>query len=153
MRSNNDNAWLEAYSAFLKVDLLSNPKLEYHAVKNHIRNHLVYIGFEERKVHILPISLSEGDNILRKPKHYHWYTGSSLMETIFRLSRPSCNDSLRLVFHGWASAVENLAIGQVHHGKLKIGDDVVFCPGVGLRVWMILHVMMRGCKRRTQWKL
>lgn len=113
------------------MDLLSFPKEKYQGLKNDIHNYLTYVGFEWERVQCVPISLLNGQNVLKRPKDIRWHKEVSLMEMVLRLKLPLKNDRpLRLVFHQWANKTEKVSKGRVHYGKLATkGGEVVFTPG------------------------
>lgn len=110
-----------------KMDLVNYDKEVYVKVKEEIVEILKELGYES--VYCVPISAKKGENISQSAKEIDW-AGESLMEVLDReIIDPESldkNENLVLVQDIYNVDNENLLIGKVESGVLRIGDELSF---------------------------
>ena len=113
-----------------KMDTIHYEQSKFNKIQKHIK--ILMAEFDYDSLCIIPVSATEGDNIVRKSKNMRWYTGTPLLSyleqidvteeeaeqgftmPIQRVCRP--NQS----FRGFQ--------GQIASGRISVGEEVTVMP-------------------------
>lgn len=113
-----------------KMDIIHYEQSKFDKIKKHIK--VLMAEFDYDSLLIIPVSATEGDNIVKKTKNMGWYTGTTLLSyleqvdvtesegergftmPIQRVCRPERN------FRGFQ--------GQISSGQIAVGDEVTVMP-------------------------
>jgi len=104
----------------------------YEEIKKEVSSYIKKIGYNPEKVHFVPISGWNGDNMLEKSPNMPWYKGPTLLEaldTITEPKRPS-DKPLRIPLQDVykIGGIGTVPVGRVETGVLKPGAVVTFAP-------------------------
>ena len=112
--------------AINKMDLVKYDQKVFSALKDEYQKHVAEkLNFNEIKY--IPVSATEGDNIIKDSKNMQWYKGDQLMETlekieVFKQNSESFSMPVQIVnrptlnFRGFC--------GRISSGELKTGDVI-----------------------------
>lgn len=108
-----------------KLELYNWNKERFEYIESQIKPFLMSIGFEEKKIILLPLSGLTGDNLTKKieAKTGQWYEGPTLLEAIDGLESPMrlCDGPVRFVISDSGNSTVNNNQGIVLFGKLESG--------------------------------
>jgi small GTP-binding protein len=115
-----------------KMDKVSYQKNAFEEIKEELKEILNRIGYLAENIRFFPISAWEGDNLIKKSEKTSWYQGPTLMDFLeneIKESESFENLSLRFLVQDkyWAGN-EEILIGRIESGKLKVGQDILFLP-------------------------
>ncbi len=118
--------------ALNKIDAVNYDKTKYEAVKKEVETLLKSVGFDIKKIQILPTSGLVGENITKKSEKLSWYTGPTLLQAFDNLELPPKPTTLplRLPIQDiyTISGIGTVPVGKVETGVMKKNDTVVFMP-------------------------
>ncbi len=113
-----------------KMDLISYDENRFEKISRDIRRMMSEHEFETMK--ILPVSATEGDNIMQKSSHMLWYRGVSLLTYLEDIDIHESEGN-----EGFAMPVQRVCRpdhtfrgfqGQIESGTLHVGDEVTSLP-------------------------
>lgn len=115
-----------------KMDKINYLKEEYENLKKKIGQILKKMGYFLKDVHFFPISAKNGDNVIKLSRKTFWYQGKTLfqfLEKDLKFSQNFENFPLRfLVQDKYLIDKEEILVGKVESGKLKVGQKILFLP-------------------------
>ncbi|MDD1696588.1 MAG: GTP-binding protein [Methanoregula sp.] len=81
-------------------------------------------------VHFIPISASQGDNVVKKSKNISWYQGPTFLEALDTLqaSRGSQDKPLRFIVQDVYNFSKRIIAGKVLSGVLHRNDEILILP-------------------------
>ncbi|MCK4317563.1 elongation factor 1-alpha, partial [Candidatus Bathyarchaeota archaeon] len=104
----------------------------YEEVKDGMTRLLKMVGYNTDKIHFVPTSGWEGDNLYNKSDNMPWYKGPTILEALdeFEMPPKSANKPLRIPVQEVYSirGVGTVPVGKVETGTLKLDDDLIFLP-------------------------
>ncbi len=107
-------------------------KGRYESVKGEVEKLLQSVGYKPADIPIMPISAFVGDNVVEKSDKMDWYDGTTLLETIDKLSPPEkpTEKPLRIPVQDvyTITGIGTVPVGRVETGVLKPDTKVVFQP-------------------------
>ncbi|OQW48187.1 MAG: hypothetical protein A4S09_13845 [Proteobacteria bacterium SG_bin7] len=109
-----------------KMDLVDNREDVFLSlaseIKKYLASHSVYPKY------FIPISAYLGENIARASKQITWYVGPTVLEALdsFKLGLSVDSKPFRLAVQ---DLYDDVIVGRVSSGTLKVGDEVVAFPG------------------------
>lgn len=113
-----------------KMDTVNYDRKIFDKICNKVKIFLKSIGLNTEKIQFIPISAKEGDNVFRSSEKILWYNGPTLIDaldaTITPL-QPPIDKPLRIPVQN-VYGEENLIMGKIETGILKLGKSVIFEP-------------------------
>jgi elongation factor 1-alpha len=104
----------------------------FNEVKQDVENLLKLVGYDPKKVNIIPVSGWTGENLTKRSENMPWYKGPTLLETLDTFVEPPkpVDKPLRMPVQDVYSitGVGTVPVGRIETGKLKVGDTVVIMP-------------------------
>ncbi|MDV3244199.1 MAG: translation elongation factor EF-1 subunit alpha [Nitrososphaerales archaeon] len=104
----------------------------FNEAKQDVENLLKNVGFDIKKVNIIPISGWTGENEVKKSTNMPWYKGPTLLEALDQFSVPPMpiEKPLRIPVQDvyTITGVGTVPVGRVETGKIKAGDTVSIMP-------------------------
>ena len=104
----------------------------FNESKQDVENLLKIVGYDIKKVQIIPVSGWTGENLIKKSTNMPWYKGPTLFEALDNFSEPPkpINKPLRIPIQDvyTITGVGTVPVGRVETGKIKVGDTVVIMP-------------------------
>ena len=104
----------------------------FNESKQDVENLLKIVGYDIKKVQIIPVSGWTGENLIKKSTNMPWYKGPTLLEALDNFSEPPkpINKPLRIPIQDvyTITGVGTVPVGRVETGKIKVGDTVVIMP-------------------------
>jgi elongation factor 1-alpha len=115
-----------------KMDTVNYEKEKFEDICKEARKFFSSVGFDPEKIHFIPISAKEGDNVFKKSDKMLWYTDLTLIDTLDNeVTEPTSpvDKPLRIpVQNVFKMGEEEIIVGKVETGVLRTGDDVLFKP-------------------------
>jgi sulfate adenylyltransferase subunit 1 len=117
-------------AAINKMDLIGYPEGIFQRLQTEFAALALQLGFKD--VMSIPVSALDGDNVVQRAEHMHWYQGPSLLEylesvpiRVFAVEAPvripvQCVIRPDANFRGFG--------GQLASGTIKPGDELVALP-------------------------
>jgi len=107
-------------------------EMRYEEVKDGMTRLLKMVGYNTDKIHFVPTSGWEGDNLYNKSENMPWYKGPTILEALdeFEMPPKPVDKPLRIPVQEVYSirGVGTVPVGKVETGTLKIDDDLIFLP-------------------------
>eukprot|EP01098_Paradermamoeba_levis_P009724 TRINITY_DN406_c0_g1_i1.p1 TRINITY_DN406_c0_g1~~TRINITY_DN406_c0_g1_i1.p1 ORF type:complete len:511 (+),score=200.16 TRINITY_DN406_c0_g1_i1:140-1534(+) len=107
----------------------------YDEIKKEVSTYIKKVGYNPEKVHFVPISGWNGDNMLTASPNLSWYKGPTLLEALDTIEPPKrpTEKPLRIPLQDVykIGGIGTVPVGRVETGVLKPGAVVTFAP-VGL---------------------
>jgi len=104
----------------------------FSEAKQDVENLLKLVGYDTKKVQIVPISGWTGENLVKKSTNMPWYKGPTILDVLDGFSEPPkpVNKPLRIPVQDvyTITGVGTVPVGRVETGKMKVGDTVVIMP-------------------------
>lgn len=104
----------------------------YNEVKQDVENLLKTVGYDLKKIRIIPISGWTGENLVKPSTNMPWYKGPTLIQALDEFSEPPkpIDKPLRLPVQDvyTITGVGTVPVGRVETGKMKVGDTVIIMP-------------------------
>ncbi len=119
---------------FSKFDdqLVNYSQQRYDACKAELEKLLKQVGYDLKKVPIVPGSGWMGDNLVKRSEKMPWYKGPTVYEALDQLVEPEkpLGKPLRLPIQDvyTITGVGTVPVGRVETGRMKVGDNVVSMP-------------------------
>jgi elongation factor 1-alpha len=116
-----------------KMDAVNYDKTVYEKLKPEIVNLLTKYRYDASKIHIIPASSYNGDNLIKKSDRMPWYTGPTLFEALDMLTptQKPVDKPFRMpiqdVYNIQGFGV--VVVGKVEAGVIKPGTKGVINPG------------------------
>ncbi len=130
-----------------KIDLNGYDKARFNNIKIELSTFIKRIGFDVGSFEFVPISAYNGDNLTARSKKTWWYTGSPLMDVIYRMSREGDarrGGALRLMVQGTVDGKGRLVAGRVLSGTVRRGSSVVMVPGGKGSAYRVREILSNG---------
>jgi len=104
----------------------------YKEIAAEIEKYLGKVGFDTKKIPIIPISGWTGSNMLEREEKMKWYKGPIMIEALDNITPPTrpADKPLRLPLQDVykISGIGTVPVGRVETGVLKAGMVVSFAP-------------------------
>jgi elongation factor 1-alpha len=104
----------------------------YDEIRDELKKFLKKCGYDETKIHFVPISGWVGDNMIDRSDKMPWYKGPILVEALDSIIPPKrpIEKPLRLPLQDVykIGGIGTVPVGRVETGILKPGMTVVFAP-------------------------
>ncbi len=104
----------------------------FNEAKQDVENLLKLVGFDLKKISIIPTSGWTGENLVKKSTNMPWYKGRTLLETLDTFVEPPkpLEKPLRIPIQDvyTITGVGTVPVGRVETGKMKVGETVVIMP-------------------------
>lgn len=104
----------------------------YLEIKKEVSDYLKKIGYNPEKIHFIPISGWNGDNMIDKSDNMPWYKGPHLLEALDEIPQPKRpkDKPLRLPLQDIykIGGIGTVPVGRVETGVIKPGMVVTFGP-------------------------
>jgi elongation factor 1-alpha len=104
----------------------------YNEAKMDVENLLKLVGYDPKKINIIPVSGWTGENLVKKSTNMPWYKGATLLEALDQFVEPPkpIDKPLRIPIQDVYSitGVGTVPVGRVETGKIKVGDTVIIMP-------------------------
>jgi bifunctional enzyme CysN/CysC/sulfate adenylyltransferase subunit 1 len=114
-----------------KMDKVDYRKDIFEKLAEKLKKILKEIGYFPENIRFFPISALEGDNVITKSPKTLWFTGPTLMnflENELKKSESFENLPLRFLVQDKYLQEDEILVGKVESGKLKIGQEVLLLP-------------------------
>jgi elongation factor 1-alpha len=118
--------------AINKMDMAKWEEKRYLEVKAELEKLLKGVGYDITKVHFVPISAQQGENIDKPSGQMPWYKGPVLLATFDTLSAPEKPTQLPLrmpiqdVYT--ITGIGTVPVGRIETGILKANDKIIVMP-------------------------
>ena len=100
--------------------------------KQDVENLLKTVGYDIKKIHVIPTSGWTGENLKNKSTNMPWYKGPTLYEALDEFTEPPkpIDKPLRLPVQDvyTITGVGTVPVGRVETGKMKVGESVSIMP-------------------------
>ncbi|MDV3276973.1 MAG: translation elongation factor EF-1 subunit alpha [Nitrososphaerales archaeon] len=104
----------------------------FNEAKQDVENLLKNVGFDIKKISIIPVSGWTGENLVKKSTNMPWYKGPTLLEALDHFTEPPkpIDKPLRIPVQDvyTITGVGTVPVGRVETGKMKVGDTVMIMP-------------------------
>ncbi|MEL7670207.1 MULTISPECIES: translation elongation factor EF-1 subunit alpha [Methanobacterium] len=115
-----------------KMDLVKYDEAKFNALKDELGALIKTVAYDPAKVHFIPLSAFEGDNIKENSANTPWYKGPALVPALDEFSAPEkpTNLPLRVPIQDVYSitGVGTVPVGRIETGIMKKADNVIFEP-------------------------
>ena len=112
--------------------LVNWTEARFNEVKGEMEKLLRTVGYDIKKVRIIPVSGWTGDNLVKKSEKMPWYKGPTLFETLDEFTEPPkpIDKPLRLPIQDVYSitGVGTVPVGRVETGVMKVNDTIIAMP-------------------------
>ena len=115
-----------------KMDAVGYDQAKYNETKAEVEKLLKGMGYKVDAIQWIAASSYNGDNIKNKSDKMPWFTGSTLLEALDKLTPPMkpIEKALRLPIQDVFTITGHgtVPVGRIETGVLKINQQVVFMP-------------------------
>jgi len=115
-----------------KMDTVQFAESRYNEIKEEVSAYLKKVGYKVAKIHFIPISGFNGDNMIDRSSNCAWYKGPTLLEALDGINPPKRPSHLPLrlplqdVYK--IGGIGTVPVGRVETGVLKPGMVVTIAP-------------------------
>lgn len=122
-----------------KIDAVDYAEERFNEVKDKTNGFLKNVGYDVTKISVIPVTGSDGDNLIEPSEKIDWYKGQTLLEALDEIKAPRRNIDKPLRFPirdvYKIGGVGTVVVGRVETGTIKTGMPITFSPsGVTTRV-------------------
>jgi len=100
--------------------------------KQDVENLLKTVGYDIKKINVIPVSGWTGENLAKGSTNMPWYKGPTLLQALDNFVEPPkpIDKPLRLPVQDvyTITGVGTVPVGRVETGKIKVGDTVIIMP-------------------------
>ncbi len=104
----------------------------YNEVKQDAENLLKMVGYDLKKIRIIPVSGWTGENLIKPSTNMPWYKGPTLIQALDEFTEPPkpVDKPLRVPIQDvyTITGVGTVPVGRVETGKMKVGQTVSIMP-------------------------
>jgi elongation factor 1-alpha len=104
----------------------------YNEAKQDVENLLKLVGYDPKKINIIPVSGWTGENLVKKSTNMPWYKGPTLLEALDQFVEPPkpIDKPLRMPVQDvyTITGVGTVPVGRIETGKVRTGDTVIIMP-------------------------
>lgn len=127
-----------------KMDTIHYEQSKFNKIQKHIK--VLMAEFDYDSLCMIPVSATEGDNIVRKSKNMCWYTGTTLLSYLEQIDVMD-----REAEQGFTMPIQRVCRpdrsfrgfqGQIASGRISVGDEVTVMPS-GERA--VVTGILQGC--------
>ncbi len=112
--------------------LVNWQEARYTEVKAEVEKLLRTVGYDLKKVHIIPVSGWTGATLVKKSDKMAWYKGPTLFEALDQFEEPPkpTNKPLRIPIQDvyTITGVGTVPVGRVETGIIKVNDPIIVMP-------------------------
>lgn len=139
--------------AINKMDLVDYDELKFNEICKAYKKILLHLN-KDIKVHFIPISALNGENIAKKSSNLSWYKGKTLIQLLDDISLDSNEDKdfvLPVQYVNRPNLNFRAFCGQIAGGAVKLGDEIVVLPsGKKSKVKSIIGTDIQNLKALNQ---
>ena len=114
---------------FNKMDLIGFEKSVFEKIQAEIRKLLENLNINAK--HFIPISASNGDNVVKKSKNMNWYKGVTVLEGL-ELIENNISDkddtTIAIIQDIYKTNQERMVICKIEKGKLVVNQKIKILP-------------------------
>ncbi|MBI1985883.1 MAG: adenylyl-sulfate kinase [Rhodospirillales bacterium] len=117
--------------AVSKMDRIGFERNRFDKVASELKSYLGGLGFDAKRVTVIPVSGRDGDNIAKPSKRMAWYKGPMVIAALdaFMASPPLTDLPLRFAVQDvYKFDTRRIIAGQLETGRLAVGDEIEFSP-------------------------
>lgn len=115
-----------------KMDKVRYNKKLFDKMVKDAKEILNNLGYPSKNVYFFPTSALKGINVVKKSSQTPWYVGQTLMDFFEKKIKKSVSlKKLPLIFlvqDKYSIKGEEILVGKIENGKIKIGQNIVFLP-------------------------
>lgn len=120
-----------------KMDKVGFDEGCFRSIETAIRDYARQLGFPMHGLHVLPVTATDGDNVVRRGARLEWWSGPTLLDLLLSLPGRMESDAsapLRLpvqyVARGddGAQAGRRIYLGRIESGRLALGQRIAVLP-------------------------
>src|SRR5712691_3954052 len=104
----------------------------FNEVKQDAENLLKMVGYDLKKIRIIPVSGWTGENLIKPSTNMPWYKGPTLIQALDEFTEPPkpIDKPLRVPIQDvyTITGVGTVPVGRVETGKMKVGQTVSIMP-------------------------
>src|SRR5271157_337063 len=104
----------------------------FNEAKQDVENLLKTVGYDIKKINVIPVSGWTGENLAKPSTNMPWYKGPILLQALDNFTEPPkpIDKPLRLPVQDvyTITGVGTVPVGRVETGKIKVGDTVIIMP-------------------------
>ncbi len=113
-----------------KMDLIHYDQQKFLKIQKNIK--MLMAEFEYESLCIIPVSATEGDNIVKRSEHMHWYNGTTLLSYLEQIDVSEKDENMSFTmpiqrvcrpdhtFRGFQ--------GTIASGSVSVGDEITVMP-------------------------
>lgn len=115
-----------------KLDMVGYKEERFKEVKASVEKLLTTVGYDLKKVQVVPISSLKDDNINKPSANFPWYKGPTLVDSLDNIVPPEKPTKLPLrmpvqdVYT--ITGIGTVPVGRVETGTMKVGDILITMP-------------------------
>ncbi len=113
-----------------KMDLCAYAQSRFNEIEQAYRAFLQQLGVEAKV--FVPVSARHGDNVASRSDKMPWWNGPTVLDALdlFQVPKSAAGQPLRFAIQDVYRFDERRVLaGRVESGTLRVGDQLVFCPG------------------------
>jgi len=113
-----------------KMDLCHYVQARFSEIERAHRAFLQRLGLEPKV--FVPVSARHGDNVASRSDKMPWWNGPTVLDALdlFQVSNSAADQPLRFTIQDvYRFDERRILAGRVESGTLRVGDQLVFCPG------------------------
>lgn len=115
-----------------KIDKVGYQRKFFDELVEKLKKVLKEIGYYSKNIRFFPISALKSDNVITKSSRTSWYSGPTLIEFLENeIREPESFKNLPLRFlvqDKYLEGEEEILVGRVESGKLKISKEILLLP-------------------------
>jgi elongation factor 1-alpha len=104
----------------------------YNEVRDDASNLLKTVGYDLKKIRIIPVSGWTGENLVKPSTNMPWYKGPTLIQALDEFTEPPkpIDKPLRVPIQDvyTITGVGTVPVGRVETGKMRVGQTVTIMP-------------------------
>jgi elongation factor 1-alpha len=104
----------------------------FNEAKQDVENLLKLVGYDIKKINIIPVSGWTGENLVKRSEKMTWYKGPTLIEALDQFVEPPkpVDKPLRLPVQDvyTITGVGTVPVGRVETGRMKVGETILIMP-------------------------
>jgi bifunctional enzyme CysN/CysC len=113
-----------------KMDLIAYDEHRFNEIKEEFLREVANLDLDT--ISVIPVSATEGDNIVNRSQHTSWYTGETLIRYL-----ETIDVSIKSKQSGFLMSVQRVSRpnhkfrgfqGQVEVGEISVGDEIISFP-------------------------
>lgn len=114
-----------------KMDLVGYKEEKFEEIKNELTKFIEDTGVSKSRIHFVPVSAYQKENLVTKSKNMPWYTGRPLLDVLYLNAvgkEDAAGKDLRVLLQGFIDPARAFIGGKVVSGTLRKGDRIRILP-------------------------